>query len=299
MVVPMQNALKQLAEDIEVCKASPFNIEIPADEIPCLELLQGLRYLPILSNTLHPATHTNAPLLGDPGKRQILVDPSAKDDGVYQQLLTTLQRYPVDAILISHHHPDHHHYAMELARTQQIPVLMSACTRYWLARHFGAGYLEGVELEIITEGTAVCEWQGQPVRAYELPGHDEGMLGLAPDSLRWFFIADLAQSRGSILIPEEGGDLDLYLQSLQRVIDLKPDYILPSHGVISGGTEILDRTLRHRLQRHQQIDELRRKNQGDQQIVAALYPDLEARYQDFALQTVRQHLRLLEVQNPL
>lgn len=299
MVVPMQNALKQLAENIQLSQAGSFNIETPADEIPCLELLQGLRYLPILSNTLRPATHTNAPLLGDPGTRQLLVDPSPKSDAVYQQLLTTLRRYPVDAILISHHHPDHHHHAMELARAQQLPVLMSAHTRCWLVRHFGKAYLEGVELEIIASGTAVCEWQGQPVRAYELPGHDEGMLGLAPDSLRWFFIADLAQSRGSILIPEEGGDLALYLESLRRVIDLNPDYILPSHGVLSGGTEILERTLRHRLQRHQQIDELRQKNQGDTQIVTELYPDLEARYQDFALQTVRQHLRLLEEQNPL
>lgn len=205
MVVPMRNTIRLLAHDITALNVVPFNIQIPPGELACLELVHGLKTLPVPSNTLLPASSTNALFLGDEGRRQVLVDPSPKSSLVYQKLLMTLNKRGLDAILISHHHPDHHEYAMDLAREKQLPVLLTERTIYWLNSHYGEDYLEGIELELICEGSVVTQWKNSPVRAYELPGHDEGMVGLAPDTLDWFFIADLAQTTGSILIPEEGG----------------------------------------------------------------------------------------------
>jgi len=294
MVVPMCNTLKRLAEDIHASTCMPFNIDSPDDELPCLELIHGLRTLPIPSNTLLPATNTNALLLGDDGRRQVLVDPSPESDEVYQRLLNTFRERPLDALLISHHHPDHHEYAIDFAREKGLPVLMTKATVYWLNTHFGEDYLDGIAIEEIAEGSVISYWKGSPIRVYELPGHDEGMVGLAPDCLRWFFIADLAQTQGSILIPERGGDLALYMHSLQRVIDLKPETILPSHGIPAGGTVLLERTLQHRIEREQQISELHLQAMSEDEMVRALYPTLDNKYRDFAQQTVRQHIRKIK-----
>ena len=45
------------------------------------------------------------------------------------------------------------------------------------------------------------------VRAYELPGHDDGMMGLAPEGNAWFMVSDLVQTQGSVVIPEPEGEM--------------------------------------------------------------------------------------------
>ena len=297
MVVPMRNTLFELARDITATSSVPFNLDIPAGQLACLELIAGLRTIPVPSNTLPPATTTNALLLGDPGQRQVLVDPSPKSDEVYALLANTLSDRAIDAILITHHHPDHHQRAMDIARSKNVPVLLSAITLKRLKASFGENYVAGLALEMIVEGSEITRWKSQAVRAYELPGHDDGMLGLAPDNLAWFFVADLAQSRGSIVIPDEGGDLTDYLASLKRVIDLDPDVVLPSHGIPSGGTDLLKSTFQHRVDRENQIRPLFRAGAGIGQILDSVYPDLEEGLKPLAIQTIHQHIRKLEMSN--
>lgn len=296
MVVPMRNTLLELARDISATCAEPFNVVIPVDELACLELIDGLRTIPVPSNTLPPATTTNALLLGDKGQRQVLVDPSPKSEEVYRLLANTLSYRPVDVILITHHHPDHHERAMDMACEKDVPVLISCTTLEHLNASFGEEYYKGLELEIISEGSEITRWKGEPVRVYELPGHDDGMVGLAPDNLAWFFVADLAQTMGSIVIPDDGGDLVDYLASLTRVINLQPDVVLPSHGIPSGGTELLKRTLQHRLDRENQIRPLFQAGAGTDDILGSVYPELDEGLKSLAIQTIHQHIRNLKAE---
>lgn len=294
MVVPMRNTLFELAQDISVTGCEPFNINVPDGELACIELIHGLRTIPVPSNTLPPANTTNALLLGDRNQVQVLVDPSPESAEVYARLIKTLSGRRLDAILISHHHPDHHERAFELAREKNVPVLLSAITRARIKNDFGKQYTRNTQLITIKEGTEITRWKGQAIRAYELPGHDDGMLGLAPDNLAWFFVADLVQSLGSIVIPDEGGDLVDYLASLQRVIDLNPKVILPSHGIASGGTEILKRAYAHRIDRENQIRPLYLAGASTTQILDSVYPDLAEGLKGLAEQTIHQHIRKLE-----
>jgi len=296
MVVPMRNTLFELARDISVCGCEPFNIEIPPGTLPCIELIDGLKTIPIPSNTLPPATTTNALLIGDRGQPQVLVDPSPKSDEVYAQLLNTLSGQDVDAILISHHHPDHHEHAFVLARDKNIPVQLSRITRERIKLDFGEQYIQNVRLKLITEGDEVTRWKGEPVRAYALPGHDDGMLGLAPDNLAWFFVADLVQSSGSIVIPDEGGDLVDYFASLQRLLDLNPVVVLPSHGIASGGTGIIKKAFEHRMDRENQIRPYYDAGASTEEILASVYPGLREDLKWLAAQTIHQHIRKLQAE---
>ena len=293
MVVPMRRSIAKLAEDISASNVSNFNVEITEGTIPCLSIIDGLTTLPIPSNTLPPATTTNALLLGDKGQRQVLVDPSPKSAKVYQALIKTLGDRQLDAILITHRHADHHEHAMDLAREKNIPVLLSAQTLVRLKQEFGQVYVDGVELEIIKEGTEITRWKNHPIHAYALPGHDDGMVGLAPDNLAWFFVADLAQSHGTIVIPEEGGDLAVYFESLQRVIDLNPKAVLPSHGIPSGGVKLLEQTLAHRVKRENQIRKLLERGVEVADMRVSIYPVLDEKLIPLALQTIKQHIRKL------
>ncbi len=291
MVEPMRRAIFALADDVAATSVQPFNVQKRGGELFCIQLIDGLKIISVPSNTLPPAIATNALWLGDEGARTVLVDPSPKSAEVFDALNRTLDRGRVDAILLSHHHPDHHERAMDLARLRDIPVLCTQVTLRRLNARYGTKYTDGVAIELIKEGDEITYWKGQAVRAYELPGHDDGMVGLAPDNLAWMFVADLAQTHGSIFIPEDEGDLSIYMASLRRVIELDPAVIVPSHGIPSGTTGLIKHAFDHRIKRGRQIMALRETGADDADILAGVYPGLAERLKPLALQNIHQHLR--------
>lgn len=294
MVVPIMHTARALAKDMASSPIEPFNLEYDEQrELPYLELIRGLGYIPTPSNTLPPAEYTYALMVGDGDAPRYLVDPAPASDEVLERMFNTLQRNPVDGILITHHHPDHHERAPDIARRLGLPVLCSQRTRKRLLACNGADYLADIEVRHVEEGHRLTRWLGRDVHCYELPGHDDGMIGLAPEDMSWFFVADLVQPMATVVIPEPEGNMQDYFDTLQRIIDLQPGVIVSSHGIPMGGTYVLEKTLQHRQEREAQI--LSMLEQGDDldQIVKGLYRGINQKLIPFAEQNVRQHLRKL------
>ena len=270
MVVPTRNVIKTLADSLVSRRVEPFNLHYdPARQLPLVELVHRLPYLPVPSPTLPPARFTNALLVDG-----CLVDPSPEDPQTLELLLASLPAGCVSSLLISHHHPDHHRFAPEIARRLGVPLRCSVITERRLGERYGDDYLAGVTIERVAEGDVVGRWQDQPVRCYALPGHDDGMLGLAPCGLAWFFVSDLVQTAGTVVIPEPEGDMDAYLASLERVIELRPGIVVPSHGMPCGGTWLLSQTLAHRHQREQQVRQLHDAGKPLEEMLSIIYPQL-------------------------
>ena len=293
MVKPNMHAIKALARDITVQSTEPFSEQFPEDEVPCIEFLNGLGYLPVPSNTLPPATTTNSLLLGDEDNLRILTDPSPASDEALQHLKNTLRHKSPDAILITHHHPDHHERAADLARDLSIPILCSQITEQRITARWGASYFENIEIQHIQQDDVITRWLGHKVICHELPGHDDGMVGLAPESLAWFYVADLVEPGTTVVIPEPEGDMTEYFKTLKHVIRLNPDVIIPSHGLPMGGIHLLEKTLKHREVREQQIYDFYNAGLREDALVTAMYPLLDEKLVPLAHQNVRQHLRKL------
>ncbi|MCB1904170.1 MAG: hypothetical protein KDI18_08785, partial [Gammaproteobacteria bacterium] len=132
-----------------------------------------------------------------------------------------------------------------------------------------------------------------PVRAHYLPGHDDGLMGLAPENNAWFMVSDLVQTQGSVVIPEPEGEMRAYLNSLQRVISLKPKVIIPAHGLPAGETWLLEQVYAHRMERERQVESLHRMGKDIDEMVASIYGGLDKKLLPLARQNVRQHLRKL------
>ncbi len=295
MVVPTMNLIRALAEGWSGGAVQPFNLEYDQErELPLLELVRGVGMIPVPSDTLPPARFTNALLLGDAGSGYCLVDPSPKDETSYRRLRRTLQRRRPDLLLVTHHHRDHHQQAPRLARELEIPLCCSRITRQRLLADFGDDYLTGIRVRELEDGERLTRWLGREILCHALPGHDDGMLGLAPEDLSWFFVSDLAQTQGSVVIPEPEGDMRAYFDSLERVIGLSPKVVIPSHGMPAGGTWLLWQTLRHRQQRETQIRLLQQEGMSLHEMVAQIYPGLDDGLLPLALQNVRQHLKKLD-----
>ncbi len=296
MVVPVQRSIGMLQHDVQAVSADPLNtLHNPDVELPYFEVIHGVSMIPVSSNTLPPAKSTYALSFGDEGAPRFLVDPSPESLEIYQLLMDTLRAHPIAKILITHHHHDHHEHAPKMARELKIPLCCTPITEARMVRQHGADYLQGVQVEHVGEGTVLTQWLGRDVRCVALPGHDDGMVGFGPADMSWIMVADFVQPQGTVVIPEEGGDMAIYFESLQRVIDLEPRVVFSSHGMPTGGVELLRKTLEHRREREKQIDTLHRQGLDQDEITEMVYTGIPKELFSLALQNVRQHLRKLGV----
>lgn len=267
--------------------------------VPKLEPLKGIQQLAVPSKTLPPADRTNAFLIGDADAPGLLIDPSPQSHAVLERLIQTLDGTPVSALFLTHHHPDHHQLAPELARHLQVPIHLSADTQARILEKHGADYFAGIPLVLRQEGDVVTRWMGEAVRVYAVPGHDAGQLALAPESLRWFLVGDLIQGVGTVVIQEPEGNMAAYFQTLKRVIALDPAVILPSHGLLMRSTFRLQATLQHRQEREAQILALHQAGHAEQAILQEVYQGLDERLLPLARRNIDSHLKKLQEEGRL
>jgi glyoxylase-like metal-dependent hydrolase (beta-lactamase superfamily II)/8-oxo-dGTP pyrophosphatase MutT (NUDIX family) len=269
-----------------------FDFDIGRDHtMPVIEPLKNIFQVMPLSNTILPATRTNSFVIGD--KNKVLLDPSPKTKDELTKYLIEIKKYPIDKIFITHHHKDHHQFATDVARELQVPIYISKDSQERIEKLYGESYFSKIEVVLAKEGDVLGEWLGQNINVYEIPGHDEGHLGIAPDSLSWFLVGDLFQGVGTVVVGGDEGDMAKYMKSLQKVINLKPNCVIPSHGIALGGTNILEKTLLHRKLREKQIKDLTEKGHSIDEILKIIYFDIPASVVKYARANIESHLQKL------
>ena len=293
-VPPAVTLLKTFAKNIS--HHTPIDLSLPHDpetEVPMIESLSGVRQFLPLSNTFPPANRTNCFIIGDNETNKILIDPSPKDKNEYQKLVKSIKKIGFNKILLTHHHPDHYEFSIDLAQEFGVGFVMSEYTY----RKIGADYFINVPVSFIKEGDVVTQSLGIDVIAYEVPGHDEGQLALAPKTLNWFLAGDLIQTIGTVVIGAPEGDMKKYFHSLERVIQLSPKNIIPSHGIIVGGTHKIIETLNHRKERESHIRELQKQNKSIEEMLAIVYEGLKPALLPYARKTIEAHLQKINIEN--
>lgn len=258
----------------------------PETEVPMIESICGVRQFLPLSNTFPPANRTNSFIIGDNDQVKILIDPSPKNEQELSKFLRSVDKIGFDKIMLTHHHPDHYEFSNQIARKYNVDMLMSEDTY----NRIGKDYFLGIKVHFIKEGDILTKSLGHDVLVYEVPGHDEGQLALAPTSMEWFLAGDLIQTVGTVAVLAPEGNMKKYFHSLEKVINLNPKNIIPSHGIILGGVHKLIETLEHRKMRERQIISLLHENKTLEEMLEIIYPQLELRLRKYALKTLESHL---------
>ena len=156
-------------------------------------------------------------------------------------------------------------------------------------------YLIGIETKVYQEDDVLTYWLGKEIKIIEVPGHDNGQLALMPSCHSWCLVGDLIQGIGTVVIsPKPEGSMSAYFKSLQKVIDLNPKVIYPSHGIAMGGVFRLEQTLIHRQKREDKILELLKKEYSVEQMLSEIYPGLEEKLVPFARVNIIGHIEKLE-----
>lgn len=222
------------------------------------EPIAGIRQLPLRTPTLPPAEHTNTYIVGD--ERLIVIDPATYDRQERERLLFHIEALTqrgalVDAIVLTHHHPDHMGSAQWLRARLGVEVKAHLHTRDLLRGKVTVDTLlsEGDIIDLGADAT------GAPFRLEVLhtPGHAPGHIVLQDKrtDAHALIVGDMVAAIGTIVIDPPEGDMGQYLQQLERLRNLDDQSVLfPAHGPpVLNGPGKFDHYLAHRRNRETKV----------------------------------------------
>ena len=202
----------------------------------------GVEVVPVKTATLPPADHTNAYLVGDPNGEFVLVDPACRMREGMEDLAEAVDRHRGEliAILFTHSHGDHIGDMDLLREAFDVPVWGSEYTS------------RTVHCDRILSDGEILQLGSQEWTVLVTPGHHPGHVCLL--SAAGLVAGDMVAGIGTILIPPGTGDMDVYIEQLQRLQQLEPHLMFPSHGpVIPLPDKTLAYYIKHRMERHQRV----------------------------------------------
>jgi glyoxylase-like metal-dependent hydrolase (beta-lactamase superfamily II) len=159
----------------------------------------------------------------------------------------------------------------------------------------------GLEVDQELFDNQVVELEGDPpfaVRIIHTPGHARGHLCFLDQNFGSLIAGDLIAGFGTIVIDPPEGNMGDYLSSLQRVLDLAPVTLFPSHGpTIKNASAKLGEYLRHRLWRESRVLETWRSGRRDpSEMIEQVYEELPALALPLAERQIVAHLDHLREQ---
>jgi glyoxylase-like metal-dependent hydrolase (beta-lactamase superfamily II)/8-oxo-dGTP pyrophosphatase MutT (NUDIX family) len=296
---PVAYTLRQLAA-VGLPRALAFltrGTERVPGEHNWFEIRRGITLIPVKSPTISPATHTNCLIVGEAAL--YVIDPGAGDDEELGHLRRQIDHLielggRVEAILLTHSHPDHTCAADQLHDTYGVPIMahpaVAAQVPFKIDRHLH-------DDEVLHCGR-YPQWR---LRCIHTPGHDPGHLCFVEESTKALLAGDMLANPGTIVVSRKyGGDMAAFMQSLAKLLTLDCKLIIPSHGCPAGRPhEFIRQQLDHRLWREEKIK--RAHDEGAttfDQLLARAYDDAPEQALAWARHSLDAHLAKLGIEVP-
>lgn len=214
-----------------------------------MEIVGGIRAIPLETSTPPPFRHTNCYVIG--GDRLVVVDPGTSMGGertLLEEGLGALRARgaSVEAIVLTHHHRDHVDSVRHVRARFEVPVFAHPET---------ARRLEDVSVdESLTDGDRLLEETPHELEVVATPGHTPGHLAFVHLGSRGLIAGDLVAGRGTVVVDPEEGAMSEYLASLERIREREPRWVFPAHGPpIVEPLAHLDQLVEHRRWREREV----------------------------------------------
>ena len=224
----------------------------PSEGYHVLEFAPGVECIPLPTQTLPPATHTNCYVLGVSGGERVIIDPAAKSKDALEILSRKINEIRLSgseiiATIFTHKHQDHIGNLEEIDKMYRAPIWASKETLETISKLENNRILQENDSFVLKGNNSSECWN-----IIDTPGHCPGHICLVGDA--GIVSGDNVAVIGTILVPSTDGDMNKYIQGLQRMKELNPPLLFPGHGPFSANPEkLLSRYINHRSKRHQLV----------------------------------------------
>jgi glyoxylase-like metal-dependent hydrolase (beta-lactamase superfamily II)/8-oxo-dGTP pyrophosphatase MutT (NUDIX family) len=300
IVTPIFYAIQALAEGAE--DFAERMRSGPQEERDHLERRVQFRYgvylCALRTPTIPPATHTNCYIVG--GDEMVVIDPGSPYQDQQELLDHVVARFMEQGkrfreIIITHLHPDHIGGVTHLAEKFNLPVAAHRLTAEAISGEVHVDrFIEDGEVIEVGEASTGITWR---LRAMWTPGHARGHLSFYEERTGSLLTGDCVVGFGTVVIAPPEGNMNDYLASLQRYLELpRLTALMPGHGpVLADARGRIEEYIKHRRDRESRIiDALRSGARAIPQIVKAVYTDVPEAMHQLAQLSVLAHLEKLE-----
>jgi glyoxylase-like metal-dependent hydrolase (beta-lactamase superfamily II)/8-oxo-dGTP pyrophosphatase MutT (NUDIX family) len=290
LAMPTLHAIQVLAEGGHNLPARLHAIP-EANGVPSrhVHVRPAITMIPLKAETLLPATHTNAVVIGDGDV--IICDPGSADpeelDALYRVVDEALApgRKPI-AILLTHRHRDHLAGVEAVRARDGTPVWAHPLVtdRVRLDRELR----EGDTIEVPGR-------HPRRVRVLETPGHARSHLAFHEETSNTLVAGDLISGLGTVVIDPPDGNMRDYVESLKRLQGMGLRTLIPGHGPPNRGVDrALEALIEHRRMREGRIlRELAQRPLDERELLSRVYSDTPGAAPELAAKTLRAHLEKL------
>lgn len=262
---------------------SPPPIPLVRDFTPLYGQVERLtpRIRRVLANNPGPFTFagTGTFLIGD-ADAVAVIDPGPADDAHLAALLGAVEGQTVSHVLVTHGHADHLPLARPFAEAVRAPVLAHPALS---------------PDQDLADGDRITG-DGWTLEVLATPGHAPEHLAFALREENALFSGDHVMGWSTSVVSPPEGDMDSYLDSLDRVMAAGFHTLWPTHGgPVTAPLPFLQALKAHRLGRDDQLLEvLARGPSTAREMVPTLYAAVDERLWPAAAQSLLAHLIRLE-----
>ncbi|OGA29059.1 MAG: hypothetical protein A3F77_17210 [Betaproteobacteria bacterium RIFCSPLOWO2_12_FULL_67_28] len=230
---------------------------------------------------------TNSYLVGNDEELAVIDPGPAIDDHVEALLAAGAGR--IRWILCTHTHPDHSPAAALLKARTGASVLGRPRPEHGNQDHSFAP-------DRVLESGERLAFGGVTLCAIHTPGHASNHLCFLLEETRMLFTGDHVMQGSTVVINPPDGDMRVYLESLERLLDEEVAIFAPGHGYLIGAPrKEVKRLIAHRLAREAKVAAAIARLGAPtlEELVAAVYDDVPARVHPVAARSLAAHLAKL------
>jgi len=261
----------------------------------------------------YPGAYSPNVFLVVDGGQAIMIDSGFPDEesvGGRLDYLKGLGDARLEYIALTHHHFDHSSGAHRLRQATGARVAMHPTEEELLREAAGRMPAEispqerglrreaaKVTADILVEDEDLLSVGSLTLRVVHAPGHSAGHICFFLEEGRVLFSGDNVLGMGTTAIaPPPRGDMAQYVESLRRMQALDAAVLCPGHGpIVREPNRKIQELIDHRRERDEQVLALLGEGREKlQELVRAIYPELDRRLERMAEGQILSHLYKLE-----